>query len=170
MYHLLCLHCFALGSWLHHACCVLQAKSSSKHTSNGSSSSSSSSSSSNSSVEEEEIAEVEMLLEAYFMHVDNTYNRLQTLNEYIQDTEDLVNLKLDQHRNQLIGIDLILTSFTCALAIMTAVAGYFGMNLNSYLQEEPVLFQLVTLVSLFGALSLFGAFVAFLWFRQLLVF
>jgi magnesium transporter len=35
-------------------------------------------------VEEEEIAEVEMLLEAYFMHVDNTFNRLQTLNEYIQ--------------------------------------------------------------------------------------
>jgi hypothetical protein len=28
-----------------------------------------------SSIEEEEIAEVEMLLEAYFMHVDNTYNR-----------------------------------------------------------------------------------------------
>lgn len=26
-------------------------------------------------MEEEEIAEVEMLLEAYFMHVDNTYNR-----------------------------------------------------------------------------------------------
>ena len=24
----------------------------------------------------------------------------QTLNEYIEDTEDLVNLKLDQHRNQ----------------------------------------------------------------------
>lgn len=28
-------------------------------------------------MEEEEIAEVEMLLEAYFMHVDNTYNRCE---------------------------------------------------------------------------------------------
>ena len=28
-----------------------------------------------------------MLLEAYFMHIDNTWNRLQTLNEYIEDTE-----------------------------------------------------------------------------------
>lgn len=121
-------------------------------------------------MEEEEIAEVEMLLEAYFMHVDNTYNRLQTLNEYIQDTEDLVNLKLDQHRNQLIGIDLILTSFTAAIAIMTAVAGFFGMNLNSFVQDEPVLFQLVTLVTCFGALTLFASFVVFLYFRQLLVF
>eukprot|EP00879_Flechtneria_rotunda_P012502 GHRR01013054.1.p1 GENE.GHRR01013054.1~~GHRR01013054.1.p1 ORF type:complete len:112 (+),score=18.59 GHRR01013054.1:114-449(+) len=111
-----------------------------------------------------------MLLEAYFMHVDNTYNRLQTLNEYIQDTEDLVNLKLDQHRNQLIGIDLILTSLTCSLAMMTAVAGFFGMNLNSGVQEEPVIFQLVTLVSVVGALTLFALFVGLLWFRQMLVF
>jgi len=58
--------------------------------------------------------------------------RLQTLNEYIQDTEDLVNLKLDQHRNQLIGIDLILTSFSASVAMMTATAGYFGMNLNRW--------------------------------------
>ena len=55
----------------------------------------------------------------------------QTLNEYIKDTEDLVNIKLDQHRNQLITTDLILTALTCALAIITTVAGIFGMNLNS---------------------------------------
>jgi magnesium transporter len=104
------------------------------------------------------------------MHVDNTYNRLQTLNEYIQDTEDLVNLKLDQHRNQLIGIDLILTAFTSSVAMMTAVAGYFGMNLNSGVQEEPILFNLVTTVSCCGALVFFALFVGWLWFRQMLVF
>lgn len=37
--------------------------------------------------DEEEIAEVEMILETYFMHVDNTFNKLQTLCEYIDDTE-----------------------------------------------------------------------------------
>ncbi|KAL3139598.1 hypothetical protein ABBQ38_003917 [Trebouxia sp. C0009 RCD-2024] len=31
--------------------------------------------------------EVEMVLETYFMHIDNTYNKLQTLTEYIDDTE-----------------------------------------------------------------------------------
>ncbi len=41
------------------------------------SSGSSSSASSDSSVEEAETAVVEMLLETYFMHVDNTYNKLQ---------------------------------------------------------------------------------------------
>lgn len=45
---------------------------------------------------------------------------------------------------QLIGIDLILTAFGTSIAIMTAIAGYFGMNLNSGVQEEPILFNLVT--------------------------
>ena len=37
--------------------------------------------------DEEEISEVEMILETYFMHIDNTFNKLQTLCEYIDDTE-----------------------------------------------------------------------------------
>ena len=45
-----------------------------------------------------------------------------------------MNIKLDQHRNQLITTDLILTALTCALAIITTVAGIFGMNLDSGLQ------------------------------------
>ena len=31
--------------------------------------------------------QVEMLLQAYFIHMDNTFNRLDTMNEYISDTE-----------------------------------------------------------------------------------
>jgi magnesium transporter len=81
-----------------------------------------------------------------------------------------VNLKLDQHRNQLIGVDLILTSFTASVAIMTAVAGYFGMNLDSGLQEVPTLFNLVATVTTGCSLVFFVLFVAWLWFRQLLVF
>jgi len=126
------------------------------------------SASTNSSIVESEVAEVEMLLEAYFMHYDNTYNRLQTLNEYIKDTEDLVNIKLDQHRNQLITTDLILTALTCAMAIMTTVAGIFGMNLDSGLQEAPNVFNEVTIATCVGSLTLFIAFVVWAWRRGLI--
>lgn len=37
--------------------------------------------------DEADVQEVEMVLETYFMHIDNTYNKLQTLTEYIDDTE-----------------------------------------------------------------------------------
>ena len=41
---------------------------------------------------------------ALHMQIDNTYNKLQTLCEYIDDTEDYINIELDSHRNALIRV------------------------------------------------------------------
>lgn len=113
---------------------------------------------------------MEVLLEVYFMQVDNTFNKLQTLNEYIEDTEDLVNLKLDQHRNQLICIDLFLTAFTTCLAMVTTIAGLFGMNLNSQLEDTEGVFNMVSITSCAAAVLFFICFVAFIWWKKLLVY
>jgi len=78
--------------------------------------------------EEEAVEEVEQLLESYFMQVDNTWNKLQTLTEYIDDTEDYINIQLDSQRNQLIRLDLILTSMTASMALITAITSLFAMN------------------------------------------
>ncbi|XP_062147562.1 magnesium transporter MRS2-I-like isoform X1 [Alnus glutinosa] len=53
---------------------------------------------------ENDVEELEMLLEAYFMQIDGTMNKLTTLREYIDDTEDYINIQLDNHRNQLIQV------------------------------------------------------------------
>ncbi|XP_030947162.1 magnesium transporter MRS2-2-like isoform X2 [Quercus lobata] len=53
---------------------------------------------------ETDVEELEMLLEAYFMQIDGTMNKLTTLREYIDDTEDYINIQLDNHRNQLIQV------------------------------------------------------------------
>lgn len=95
---------------------------------------------------------------------------LQTLHEYIGDTEDLVSIKLDQHRNQLISIDLMLTSFGACLGIMTCVGGYFGMNLYSGLQDTPGLFTQVSVITSIGALLVFVAFVWWMNSRRLLTY
>ncbi|GLI67105.1 hypothetical protein VaNZ11_011310 [Volvox africanus] len=146
------------------------ARSTASTTGSRSSGSSSSSASSDSSEEEAETAVVEMLLETYFMHVDNTYNKLQTLHEYIGDTEDLVNIKLDQHRNQLITIDLILTACTTVLAMMTVVGAWFGMNLDSGLQEAPGVFTDVALYSSVIGVTLLLLFVFWLWRAKLIIY
>jgi len=80
--------------------------------------------------EEEAVEEVEQLLEAYFINLDNTWNKLQTLTEYIDDTEDFINIKLDSQRNQLIRLDLVLTSFTASVALITAITSLFAMNVT----------------------------------------
>ncbi|KAI4369672.1 hypothetical protein MLD38_018089 [Melastoma candidum] len=79
--------------------------------------------------DENDVEELEMLLEAYFMQIDGTLNKLTTLREYIDDTEDYINIQLDNHRNQLIQLELFLTSGTVSLSIYSLVAGVFGMNI-----------------------------------------
>ncbi|XP_042457794.1 magnesium transporter MRS2-I-like [Zingiber officinale] len=76
-----------------------------------------------------DVEELEMLLEAYFMQIDGTFNKLTTLREYIDDTEDYINIQLDNHRNQLIQLELFLSSGTVCLSLYALVAGVFGMNI-----------------------------------------
>lgn len=79
--------------------------------------------------DENDVEELEMLLEAYFMQIDSTLNKLTTLREYIDDTEDYINIQLDNHRNQLIQLELFLSSGTVCLSIYSLVAAIFGMNI-----------------------------------------
>lgn len=78
---------------------------------------------------ENDVEELEMLLEAYFMQIDGTLNKLSTLREYIDDTEDYINIQLDNHRNQLIQLELFLSSGTVCLSLYALVGGIFGMNI-----------------------------------------
>ncbi|KAH9729521.1 Magnesium transporter MRS2-2 [Citrus sinensis] len=64
--------------------------------------------------EENDVEELEMLLE---------------LREYIDDTEDYINIQLDNHRNQLIQLELFLCSGTVCLSVYSLVAAIFGMNI-----------------------------------------
>lgn len=45
-------------------------------------------------LDENDVEELEMLLEAYFMQIDGTLNKLTTLREYIDDTEDYINIQV----------------------------------------------------------------------------
>lgn len=78
---------------------------------------------------ENDVEELEMLLEAYFTQIEGTLNKLTTLREYIDDTEDYINIQLDNHRNQLIQLELFLSSGTVCLSVYSLVAAIFGMNI-----------------------------------------
>jgi hypothetical protein len=47
-----------------------------------------------------DLLEVENLLESYFMMVDGTLAKLAGVGEYIDDTEDYINIELDYNRNR----------------------------------------------------------------------
>ncbi|WCJ23922.1 Magnesium transporter MRS2-2 [Euphorbia peplus] len=113
--------------------------------------------------DENDVEDLEMLLEAYFMQIDSTLNKLTTLREYIDDTEDYINIQLDNHRNQLIQLELFLTSGTVCLSIYSLIAGIFGMNIpytwnknHSYMFSRVVIFTAVLCAVVFIVIMSFA--------------
>ncbi|KAG5567492.1 hypothetical protein RHGRI_002890 [Rhododendron griersonianum] len=94
-----------------------------------------------------DVEELEMLLEvAYFMQIEGTLNKLTTnfdtyienplffqLREYIDDTEDYINIQSRYscitHISELMQLELFLSSGTVCLSIYSLVAAIFGMNI-----------------------------------------
>ncbi|KAL8121831.1 magnesium transporter MRS2-2-like [Apium graveolens] len=106
--------------------------------------------------DENDVEELEMLLEAYFMQIDGTLNKLTTLREYIDDTEDYINIQLDNHRNQLIQLELFLSSGTVCLSIYSLVAAIFGMNIPyTWNDNHGYMFKWVVIVSGIASAVLF---------------
>ncbi|XP_031113004.1 magnesium transporter MRS2-2-like isoform X2 [Ipomoea triloba] len=98
--------------------------------------------------DENDVEDLEMLLEAYFMQIDGTLNKLNTLREYIDNTEDYINIQLDNHRNQLIQLELFLSSGTVVMSIYSLVAGIFGMNIPySWNDNHGYMFKWVVIVT-----------------------
>lgn len=116
----------------------------------------------------ESIEELEMLLEAYFVVIDSTLNKLTSLKEYIDDTEDFINIQLDNVRNQLIQFELLLTTATFVVAIFGVVAGIFGMNFTIPLFDDPAAFKWVLIITGIFGIIVFCSFVWFFKYRRLM--
>ena len=100
---------------------------------------------------------VEALLEAYFMHCDYSFKRLNELRGSVEDTEDLAEIKLDSQRNQLIKVDLMLSNGALAVGAFSTVVGAFGMNLPTGLEASRDAFAEVLFVSAVVCVALFVA-------------
>ncbi|KAK3420223.1 hypothetical protein EUGRSUZ_G01040, partial [Eucalyptus grandis] len=84
-----------------------------------------------------DVAELEMLLEAYFVQLDGTLNELSALSEYIQDTEDYVNIMLDDKQNNLLQMGVVISTATIFITMFIVVTGIFGMNVKIWLFLNP---------------------------------
>ncbi|KAF9679888.1 hypothetical protein SADUNF_Sadunf06G0062400 [Salix dunnii] len=106
-------------------------------------------------LDDDDVEDLEMLLEAYFMQLDGTRNKILSVREYIDDTEDYVNIQLDNQRNELIQLQLILTIASFAIAVDTLIAGMFGMNIPCQLYQINGIFGYFVGSSSTGCLFLF---------------
>ncbi|KAL0375951.1 UNVERIFIED_CONTAM: Magnesium transporter MRS2-4 [Sesamum calycinum] len=104
---------------------------------------------------DDDVEDLEMLLEAYFMQLDGTRNKILSVREYIDDTEDYVNIQLDNQRNELIQLQLTLTIASFAVAVETLIAGIFGMNIPCTLYNTHGIFWRVVGLMTAACIALF---------------
>ncbi|RDX83578.1 Magnesium transporter MRS2-5, partial [Mucuna pruriens] len=116
----------------------------------------------------ERIEPLEMLLEAYFIVIDNTLNTLLSLKEYIDDTEDFINIKLGNIQNQLIQFELLLTAATLVAAVFASVAGVFGMNFETTVFDYPSGFNWVLIITGIACAALYFALLFYFRYKKVL--
>lgn len=60
---------------------------------------------------------------------------LVKLREYVDDTEDYINIMLDDKQNHLLQMGVMLTTATVVVSAFVALTGLFGMNIHIELFE-----------------------------------
>lgn len=88
---------------------------------------------------------VESILENAVEQLEDVGNRIDELDENIDDTQEILTLKLSTRRNKIIQVDLILTSLTAVFAFLAVVTGLFGMNILNNIERSNEAFWWVTI-------------------------
>ncbi|XP_054898173.1 magnesium transporter MRS2 homolog, mitochondrial [Poeciliopsis prolifica] len=88
--------------------------------------------------------EMEHLLENYYMQAEELANKTRELKGLIDDSESVIFINLDSHRNVMMRLNLQLTMGSFSLTLFGLIGVAFGMNLTTAFEDDPRAFWLVT--------------------------
>jgi len=80
--------------------------------------------------------EAESILENYLEQVENIAHRIDELDENIDDTQEILTLKMARLRNEIIRFDLWVSSLTAILGLLAVITGFYGMNIKNHLEQN----------------------------------
>ncbi len=96
--------------------------------------------------------EVELLLEEYARQLSSALSDINYLLQRVQSKQEFVALALSSYRNRIARMNVIIDIAGVSLGIGTLVAGFFGMNLLSGMEETPGVFYAVILTTSFAGI------------------
>lgn len=88
--------------------------------------------------------EVELLFEDYLLQMDEVLVALRSVQSYVRNTEEVVEIELDLLRNRIMRYEMLLELSGLVVGVAAAVTGAFGMNLVNRLEEHPTMFYNVS--------------------------
>ncbi|XP_004487546.1 magnesium transporter MRS2-11, chloroplastic [Cicer arietinum] len=106
-------------------------------------------------IADEEEEEIEMLLENYLQRCESCHGQAERLLDSAREMEDSIAVSLSSRRLEVSRVELLLQVGTFCVAIGALVAGIFGMNLRSYLEERVFAFWLTTAGIIIGGIIVF---------------
>ncbi|KAM3928482.1 magnesium transporter MRS2 homolog, mitochondrial [Leptodactylus fuscus] len=95
--------------------------------------------------------EMELLLENYYRQAEDLANVARELRVLIDDSESVIFINLDSHRNVMMRLNLQLTMGTFSLSLFGLIGVAFGMNLESSFEEVPQVFWFLTGIMFLGS-------------------
>ncbi|XP_073151056.1 magnesium transporter MRS2-11, chloroplastic [Henckelia pumila] len=102
-------------------------------------------------IAEEEEEEIEMLLENYLQRCESCHGQAERLLDSAKEMEDSIAVNLSSRRLEVSRVELLLQVGTFCVAVGALIAGIFGMNLRSYIEEHVFAFWLTTAGIFVGA-------------------
>lgn len=114
--------------------------------------------------------DTEDLLEIYLLDCASLETRVAQLQGRIQSAENLVMIRLDTVRNDLLTMNTVLTVLSCSIAIGAYITGVFGMNLDNTVTIQPVqyMFPVIFTGSFYLMVLVFYGIIAYLEARNVL--
>ncbi|XP_018685342.2 magnesium transporter MRS2-11, chloroplastic isoform X2 [Musa acuminata AAA Group] len=103
----------------------------------------------------EEEEEIEMLLENYLQRCESCHGQAERLLDSAKEMEDSIAVNLSSRRLEVSRVELLLQVGAFCVSVGALVAGIFGMNLKSYLEEKVCAFWLTTTGIIIGAVAAF---------------
>ncbi|KAF8397790.1 hypothetical protein HHK36_016713 [Tetracentron sinense] len=119
-------------------------------------------------IAEEEEEEIEMLLENYLQRCESCHGQAERLLDSAREMEDSIAVNLSSRRLEVSRVELLLQVGTFCVAVGALVAGIFGMNLKSYLEEHLFAFWLTTAGIIVGGVAAFFLLYSYLKARRIL--
>ncbi|XVF46825.1 hypothetical protein PTKIN_Ptkin03bG0059000 [Pterospermum kingtungense] len=119
-------------------------------------------------IAEEEEEEIEMLLENYLQRCESCHGQAERLLDSAKEMEDSIAVNLSSRRLEVSRVELLLQVGTFCVAVGALVAGIFGMNLRSYLEEHVFAFWLTTAGIIVGGVVAFFLMYSYLRARKIL--
>ncbi|KAL8029685.1 hypothetical protein ABFX02_14G240800 [Erythranthe guttata] len=113
---------------------------------------------------DEEEEEIEMLLENYLQRCESCHGQSERLLDSAREMEDSIAVNLSSRRLEVSRVELLLQVGALCVGVGALIAGIFGMNLRSYLEEQVFAFWITTGGIFFGAVV--GFFLMYLYLRK----